>query len=343
VTATRDEAARRIVTERLLGSVRSLGPLPGGYSGGSVYRVRARLGGGERDLAVKLGRVKGAPEVADGDATARVYGARSWSHAPTHALLRARGLPVYDVLGEAFPTADLPFFWVAMSWLEGVDVRGHDETDAEERASFFRCCGEALGALHAVTRAHDGPADRATPYRTGWTDSFFASLEAETQKGLALGSAVLREHERALRGWVEARRRSWAEPSRYSLSQMDGLQGIARRGPRGWVYRGHVDLEDYSFMDARFPLAGFELAAEGIRGLKPVPQAFYAGYRSRCPIEPSFPRARDVFKLYYLLSWLYIPYDSGYHASAEAQRKSIERHETAILQLIRGERSPVAP
>jgi hypothetical protein len=69
VSATRDAAVRRIVTERLLGSVRSLDLLPGGYSGGSVYHVRASLGGRERDLAVVLGRVMGAPETADGDAT----------------------------------------------------------------------------------------------------------------------------------------------------------------------------------------------------------------------------------------------------------------------------------
>jgi hypothetical protein len=340
VTVTREDAVRRIVVGRLGGAVVAVASLAGGYSGGSLFRVRARLADGERDVAVKLGRVKGLPDVPDGDALRRVYGARSWSHAPTHALLRARGLPVYDRLGEDFPTADVPYFWVAMSLLEGVDVRGHGEPDPAEYARFHACCGEALGALHAVTRAHDGPVDRATPFRTSWTDSFFASLDEELRKGVALGSAVLAEHEPPLRRWIEERRGRWVEPSRYSLSQMDGLQGIARRDGGGWAFRGHVDLEDFSYMDSRFPLAGCELGAEGVRGRKPIPASFYEGYRSRSPIDPSFAEARDVFKLYYLLSWLYIPYDARYHRSPAEQRRSIDHHEGAILTLVRGERRP---
>ncbi len=340
MTVTREDAVRRIVTSRLGGAVISVAPLTGGYSGGSLFRVRARLADGVRDLVVKLGRVKGAHDVPDGDALRRVYGARSWSHAPTHALLRSRVLPVYDLIAQDFPTPDVPYFWVAMSLLHGVDVRGHGERDANEYAAFHSCCGEALGALHAVTRAHDGPVDRDTPYHTNWTESFFTSLDEELGKGVGLGSVVLAEHEPMLRRWIEDRRRRWVEPSAYSLSQMDGLQGIARREAKGWVFQGHVDLEDFSFMDPRFPLAGFELGAEGIRGHKPIPSSFYEGYRSRFPIDPSFAEARNVFKLYYLLSWLYIPYEARYHSSLEEQRQSIEHHEGAVLALVRDERRP---
>src|SRR5688500_686394 len=101
---TREEAVRRIVVDRLRGQVHGVGPLAGGYSGGSLYRVSALLGKVERAVVVKIGRVKGHQEVPDDSALRRVYGARSWSHAPTHALLRARGLPVYDLLAEDFPT-----------------------------------------------------------------------------------------------------------------------------------------------------------------------------------------------------------------------------------------------
>jgi hypothetical protein len=155
---------------------------------------------------------------------------------------------------------------------------------------------------------------------------------------------MVREHERALRDWIDVRRRHWVPTggtAAYSLSQMDGLQGIARRDAGGWRFRGHVDLEDFAFMDARFPLAGCELGAEGVRGRRPVPAAFFEGYRSRFPIDPSYPEARDVFKLYYLLSWLYIPYDPGYHASPAAMSRAIADHEGAILSLLRGERPSI--
>ena len=47
-----------------------------------------------------------------------------------------------------------------------------------------------------------------------------------------------------------------------------------------------------------------------------------------------------MFRLYYLLSWLYIPYHARYHSSPAEQRQSINRHEGAILALVRGERRP---
>ena len=331
---------RRIVADRLGGTAQAVSRLTGGYSGGSLFRVHALFDKTERTVVVKIGKVTGLQHIPDDAPLQRVYGARSWSHAPTHALLRARGLPVYDLLAQDFPSDAVPYFWVAMSLLEGIDVRGHGESDPNVYTAFHHCCGEALGALHAVTRPHDGPVDRDAPFRTSWTTSFFASLEEEIRNATALGSPIVTERARELHRWLDERRRRWVEPALYSLSQMDGLQGIARHQAHRWRFQGHVDLEDFSFMDARFPLAGFEIGAEGLRGLKPIPESFYDGYRSHFPIDPSFAEARDVFKLYYLLSWLYIPYDPRYHASPEEQRQSIDRHETAILALIRGDRRP---
>ena len=45
-----------------------------------------------------------------------------------------------------------------------------------------------------------------------------------------------------------------------------------------------------------------------------------------------------MFKLSYLLSWLYISYDPRYHDSPAAMARSIADHEGAILGLVRGER-----
>ena len=60
MTVTREDALRRIVVDRLGGAVVSVGSLAGSYSGGTLFRVRARLADGERDVVVKLGRVKGS-------------------------------------------------------------------------------------------------------------------------------------------------------------------------------------------------------------------------------------------------------------------------------------------
>ena len=115
--------------------------------------------------------------------------------------------------------------------------------------------------------------------------------------------------------------RSGASHAVYLATLTDGRECVAR-------FATHPD----------HALAGCELGAEGVRGRRPVPVAFFKGCRSRCAIEPSYVEARDVFKLYYLLSWLYIPYDPRYHDSPAAMARSIADHEGAILALVRGER-----
>jgi hypothetical protein len=84
---------------------------------------------------------------------------------------------------------------------------------------------------------------------------------------------------------------------------VDGLQGHARRDGGVWRFVGHVDLEDFVFLDARFALAGFELSTGGGR----APDVFWEGYRLRGPpVESSYARVRDLFQAYFLVNWLWI-------------------------------------
>jgi hypothetical protein len=287
-------AVERIIREKLGGEALAVEAVAGGHSGAGVWRVWARLAGGERELVVKTAAVEEAEEGSD---EGRVYGTHPASLGAVHALLRARGLPTYELLGWGMPSTGVPAFWAAMSRLGGVSVRGHrGEPDAE---SFQRACGEALGAVHAVARAYDGAIDLAGPHATAWHEAFFAAFEGMVERevvGRGLGELA-----GAVRAFVERARREWVTPERYALSHVDGLQGHAEHGGDGWRFLGHVDLEDYVFLDARFALAGYELGAGGR-----APAAFWEGYRALAAVDGSYEAARGVMQAFFLVNWLWL-------------------------------------
>ena len=181
-----DRAVRAIVTQKLGGRLLSAVPQGGGFSGAGAYRVRAQLGdtGQERELIVKLGKVHGAPVIDDLD-PARIFAARSWNLRPVHALLRARGLPTYDLLASEFPSPDVPYFWLVMSALDGRPLgEWLDRTTGREHAALHHLAGDSLGRMHAITRPYDGWVDQTTPYRVDWGAAFFHALDDTLDEAL---------------------------------------------------------------------------------------------------------------------------------------------------------------
>jgi hypothetical protein len=166
------------------------------------------------------------------------------------------------------------------------------------------------------------------------------ALEAALERWSASGRNGLPEHGPRLRAFVDDRRRRWIPPREYVLSHMDGLQAMVQSVTPdtggGWTVTGHVDLEDFAFLDARLPLAGFQLSL-GIRRRRPLPDTFWDGYRSRATVAPDFATAWQtawpVFRLYYLLEWSWIAFDSRRHGSPAEQAADIERFERAIVEL----------
>jgi hypothetical protein len=298
----------RIVAGHLGGALLSAETLAGGYSGAGVHRVRARLQGSARYLVLKTDHVY---HDRSGDEP-RVYGTHPSSLGAVHALLRARGLPTYELLGCDMPSAELPVFWAAMSALGGVSVRGYGgEPDPD---GFHRACGEALGALHAVTRAHDGTVDLPEPHPTPWHDAFFAAFDVVIERELV--ARGIDDLASSVRAFVGRHRRTWVPADRYVLSHVDGLQGHAEHRDGAWRFLGHVDLEDVVFLDARFALAGCELGAAG-----PVPRSFWDGYSAFAPVDPSYEAARPLLKLFYLVNWLWI--DAGRAKVVETIRRHL--------------------
>jgi hypothetical protein len=145
-----------------------------------------------------------------------------------------------------------------------------------------------------------------------------------------VGDSTFCQHEREIRTFIDAHRRSWVPAGEFVLSHPDGLQGHAVHDGTKWRFVGHLDLEDVSFTDARFPLAGYELGAAG-----PVPTAFWEGYRAHKAIDASYESVRDLFTLYYLLDWFWIIFDPRRTPSATVSER-FQSHTDIILRTVRG-------
>ena len=324
------EAVGRIVRQELGTSLRSVSAVGGGYSGGKVCLARVGRPGGAADEAVVVKLIKAAEAASpETDLEARIYGKAGSDLATVHALLGARGLPTYELLACGGPGDGIPCAWMVMSVLPGVSVRGH--SGEPEADGFSRMCGEALGAVHSVTRAFDGSAERTVPFAMFWTEAFFESLEDSFGALVARAGEVVGRHEREVRAFIDERRRRWVPPREYVLSHLDGLQGHAVFGHGRWEFAGHVDIEDFAFTDARFPLAGYELGATGDVG-----EAFWEGYHAWRAPDPTYEEARQVFKLYYTVGWSWIDFSPRYNATAEARAASLERRAGNILRTVRG-------
>ena len=237
-----------------------------------------------------------------------------------------------------------------MSALEGQPIgEWLDLPSGDEHAFRHHFAGDALGRVHAITRPHDGWVDQTTPYRVDWGTAFFSALESsldgrlrqareyEQRCGRTVrpGDGSLAGSEALLRAFVADHRRRWVPAREYALSHADGIQAHVTRdagrtgeGPR-WVVTGHVDLEDMAFMDARLPLAGYELGYEGPERRRCVPREFWDGYRRHKEVDPMYGGARELFQLFYLLAWTRGLYRAD-HPDPAKQEREVQRFGRAI-------------
>ncbi len=120
----------------------------------------------------------------------------------------------------------------------------------------------------------------------------------------------------------------WSDPVEFVLSHVDGFQGMAKYNDNVWMFTGFIDIEDYHFTDQRFALAGYELAVE-FEG-QVVPPTFWSGYQRYRAIDPTYPRLKSLFQLYYLFAWLPLCYDQGWGETEAERQRVIQRFEQLI-------------
>ncbi|HLK23293.1 MAG TPA: hypothetical protein VKT30_01400 [Caulobacteraceae bacterium] len=259
-------------------------------AGGEVGRVfRADAGGAS--YAVKFVNAQTEPAFADESVGDRVYGSR-WSNLrPAHALIEASGLPL-PALHAAGTLPDQGVHYAILDFLDG---------DADDGSpAWSACVGEALGRLHAITRAYQGWVAMNRPYPEPWSSAFGSSFRQWSERSAPYLPPSVRED---LRRCCERRLAALAEPDAFVLSHTDGFQGVLRHDG-AWSLLGVIDIEDHQFTDQRFVLAGFELAqAFWGRGLDP---AFWDAYAAHQPVDPEYRELRPLFWAHYLLVWTWV-------------------------------------
>ncbi|MEZ4660791.1 MAG: phosphotransferase [Caldilineaceae bacterium] len=258
----------------------------------------------------------------------RIYGARPSNFRAAYQLMQSAGIPLPRVYATGV-TANGAFHFQVMELLPGVSVREflawnvHPKMDA-----LHAVVGCTLGKLHQITRPYDGWASQTQPYDTSWTEAFFAALAQVLDQACSLNKVIL-ENRSTIREAIAQSQKKWIAPSEYVFSHVDGFQGMAHFDGNVWALTGVVDIEDHSFTDQRFVLAGHELALHF--ELHQTPESFWRGYGQFAAAPDSYLSTRNIFQLFYLLDWLQICYDGRGHA-VQKRDALIHHFQTLILE-----------
>ncbi|MDO8486173.1 MAG: hypothetical protein Q7S77_00525 [Candidatus Staskawiczbacteria bacterium] len=291
----------KIVKEKLHGELLESHEIKGGHSG-FVYIIDVDLGSKIKKFIVKLSKKIGADFLQLERPEQRVYGGRSVSFKSSFDLLINSNIKTFKLLSCGLPTEDIPYFHQLISKLEGYSLREYLVLDNyPNREDLLRLSGMEFGKLNQITRSYDGWANQKDPYLTKWKNSFFLALEIRLDH-LINNKYLSKEEIKKINIFILNKKKKWTDPKEYVFSHVDGIQGMVDYIDSEWVFNGHIDLEDYRFTDQRFVLAGLEIGAN--YSIDSISNSFWDGYLKFKKVDKSFNDLKDLFKLYYFMSWI---------------------------------------
>ncbi len=302
-----------------------------GYSG-SVYVVEADVEGERKKIVVKLTAPEDEPPLEKESPSRRVYSTKYSNFNPAHKLIEKNGFPLAKIYAQGTSSPTIPYNYQILSFLEGTSVReALERRDTAESAQLHGVTGEIFGRLHGVTRSYDGWIDQEKPYPSPWRSAVEQAISHQLETCLVLNT-TLREKSSEFHKFLRSRFALWTDPKEFVLSDIDGFQGMAKFEDRKWEITGLIDIEDHKFCDPRMMLAGYEVALyyEDLQ----VPESFWAGYKKYKSVDPNYSNLKGLFQLYYLLSWLQIPYEGHERIESEDTQRIIARFEELISKLI---------
>lgn len=324
----------KIVTAQMDGKVTDIKRFSAGYSG-IVFSLDVTKNEQVKKVVLKLNdEYRGRDRIEDETFHDRIYAANYRSFEKVYELVRNRGILTYDLLASARPTAEIPFFYHLMSLLEGESIREYlTNPKAVDVDSMYGVAGREFAQLHTITRNFDGWAGQERPYTQDWRSAFLQSLQSKWEDVDELPNQFVSEISPAAKEYMKKVGDRLDTPDQFVLSHIDGLQAVAEHVGNEWQFRGHIDLEDYAFTDQRFVLAGFELAVAFDHDLV-VPQTFWDGYNSVRGVDPSYDEFKDLFKLYYLLSWFPMVYEKNWRGNPEDRDRVIGTFEKLLGNIL---------
>jgi fructosamine-3-kinase len=322
----------QIVEQELGGTLLDAKDITTGYAG-YVYVVRTTIEEKLRTVCCKLTPLETEATARMAPVDIRVYGGRWEDLEGAYRTLSQAGIRVPELYAYGFTETDEPLAYQVMELLEGISIRGFLAYEGHERMEqLHKLAGEVLGRLHQITRTYDGPSVQSSPYALDWKSAFYASLQNVLRQA-SDRNEVVRGNAGRIERFISHMGSLWTSPDEFVFSHVDGLQAMAKEESGRWSFTGIVDIEDHHYVDPRFALAGYELSLhyEG----REVPKTFWEGYGRFKPTPASYAPLRDLFYLYYLLSWLPGCY-GDWKWKPEDQAGTIHHFEDLILATVLG-------
>lgn len=267
---------------------------------GRVFRVQCEDG----LWCIKLVPATSEPPFAAEPIDDRVYGPRQSNLLPARRVLREAGIALPALRRHGVLPGAPPLAFQVMEFLDGVSLRAWlQRPKAPGAAALHALAGRLLGRMHREPRAYAGWPALPPQEAWSWHEAFFASFENRLTRAADRSErvAALRPLAAAL---LERAARDWRPARSFVFSHPDGLQGIVQRQGDDWSFAGAVDVEDHTFSDPRFALAGYDLA-------HPITDAFAQAYRAETDWPSDYETARPLCQLYFLLTWVAVFHDEG--------------------------------
>lgn len=326
----KEKVLAKILEKDLKSRMVSLNELTGGYYGRVYVADMEKDDNSVRKIVIKIVDANDdySYEIEPNDN--RVYGGR-WSNLkPAYDVLIAHGFSVPKIysIGNHQETN---CSYSIMEFIEGESVREflayNNHPQMEQLHSLV---GETMGMMHKITRDYQGWVAMDKKYAKDWEQSFFQSFESHLANA-AEKNPFVNEQRNALTEFAAKKRAEWTNPENFVFSHTDGFQAIAKYENDKWKIAGIIDIEDHQFTDPRFVLTGHELSLE-FEG-RSIPATFWEGYNKHASVDKNYQNLKELFKLYYLLSWLPGVYDN-WRGKSDEKNKSTKHFEKLILDII---------
>lgn len=300
-----------------------------GHSG-FVYKVKTAS---DQTLVIKLTPPQEEMPLGEELVDYRVHATRLTNFPAAFKLFQEKKLKTFNLFDYGVPSTQIPFYYQAMSFLEGSSIREFLTHGAFDKIyNLEKVTGEAFARLHQTTRSFDGWVNQVTPYKLPWSQAFFISLESRLAKSILINSGFINKNISQINKFISAKLKAWSDPKEFVFSQLDGLQAMAKLDQESWEFSGYIDIEDHKFTDQRFVLAGFEYALE-LEG-RTLTDSFWKAYEGIKEVDSSYRRLKGLFQLYFALAYLPILFENGWVESSNQKLVMIKRFEKLISKII---------
>lgn len=238
----------------------------------------------------------------------RIYGSRQSEYVSVESLLNRYNIQTPETL--FYDTPEIlgvgPCIVRVQRRLEGIPSTFHKdyllkELNEYDLKKYFFSLGEIDATIHQITRPYDGWVGMEKPSSISYEEAYFGAF-TELINFLRENHGLDVINFDKIVDYVSHTRKYW-EPSKTFVLSPNGLfQGLLSQDQGKWKLNGVIDLEDHHFTEERLCLVGFDIHQEEFS--TELFTEFWSGYESIQKISPNYYETRNLYVLFFYLSWL---------------------------------------